>query len=184
MNTEEMRAKLKADYPRAQADWQAMKDTYEAPLQGNAHAQLALAKLDADEMYDRLYNDYVAIRAEWREVLPDLDHTLTALAEAKRQKAEIKDNIKILQYMATMAQENKAGKINGTNEPKRKKQTFLYLANLAKTDPEYKALLATFSDAEYHIDDLEIAVERMKSKISYLRNSARLAAGLAYALAG
>ena len=184
MNTEEMRDKLKDDYQQAQADWQAMKDSYEARLQGIADAQLALAKLDADNMYDRLYNDYVAIREEWRLHLADLDRQLTALAEAKRETAELKDNLKIMEYMATSAQTNKEGHINGSNEAKRKLQTALYLADLAKTDPEYKALLKARFDNELTVDDLEISVERLKGTISYLRNSARLAAGLAYALAG
>ena len=195
MNTEEMHDKLKADYQQAQADWQAMqdsrdaawqemKDDHEARLKGIADAQLALAELETTELLDSLWLDYNTIREEWRLALHDLDRQLTALADAKREKADYKETLKITEYMATIAQENKAGAINGTNEPRRKKQAALYLHDLAKVDPDYKALLRAARELDSRIDDLEISVERLKGTISYLRNSARLAAGLAHALAG
>jgi len=140
--------------------------------------------MQKDTMYDRLYNDYTATRHEWEQALDDLGNALTTLADVRRSHAETTDAINIFEYSALAAETHKEGQINGSNAEKRKTQTVLLLASMADTNAEYKALLTADDDSRRRIDELEIEIESLKGKISFLRNMARMNAGLAHALVG
>ena len=140
--------------------------------------------MNKDTMYDRLYNDYLAIRLEWEQALDDLSIELNDLKDARRQKAEAKEALELYQHTVVMGETHKEGRVNGSNEAKRKRQTTLLLADLQKQDLDYKSFITTAEKAELRVVELECSIEMLRNKISFLRNQSKMVAGLAGALAG
>lgn len=140
--------------------------------------------MEKDLMYDRLYNDYVVIRHEWKEALKDLNRELTTLDDARRRLKEVKDDVQLAELECVFAETHKEGAINGSNADKRKGQTTLFLAELRKTNSPLKTMLLELERQQVRVDELEVEITKLKGQISYLRNLARMNAGLAHALAG
>jgi len=135
-------------------------------------------------MYDRLVNDYTAIRYEWTDVLDDLNDKLNVLNETRRRKAQTKESIQLYEYSAVTVATHKEGKINGSNAETRKLQAALFLAQLREQDSEFADMCKEFERVTTRVDELEVEIEALKNRMSFLRNLARMHAGLAHALAG
>ena len=140
--------------------------------------------MDKTLMYDRLHNDYVAIRHEWTDVLNDLNKSLNALNETRRRKAEMKESIQLYEYSAVAVETHKEGQINGSNAEKRKVQTAIFLSNLREQDSEFASMCQAFERITTRVDELEAEIQSLQNRVSFLRNLARMNAGLAHALAG
>ena len=140
--------------------------------------------MKTDELYGKLYEDYRATRLEWEQALGDLADKLVALNDARRSLAESKQDLELYQHTVVMAETHKEGRINGSNEAKRKRQTALLLADLREQDPHYKAFVTDVEKGQIRVDELEYDIEMLRQKISFLRNQSRMVSGLAYALAG
>lgn len=140
--------------------------------------------MQTHQMRDQLYESYRAIRLEWETALSDLADNLRALDDARRQKADAEEALELYQNAVVMGETHKEGRINGSNAEKRKQQTALMIADLGEEDPNYVAIAGEAEKAGTRVHELQIDVEVLKAKISFLRNQARMISGLAHSLAG
>lgn len=184
MKANEMYEKLNQDYDTIRHDWQGIQDTFSKRLASIGEAQHALAELKADDMYAKLYNDYTAIRHDWEQALNDLTSRLTTLDDTRRQLKELKNDVQLDELECIFAETHKEGTINGSNAEKRKAQTTLYLDELRKTNSPLKTMRLELARQQVRTDELEVEAEMLRQKISFLRNLARMIAGLAAALGG
>lgn len=184
MKTDKLYQKLEEDRQALHDDWQNIQDAFSQRLADLGQAEQALVKLEAVNMYDKLYSDYVAIRHEWQQALDDLGDKLTVYSNTRRTLAEAKENVKIAEQECIAAETHKEGAINGSNAEKRKGQTIIYLASLRKTNSRLKEMRLLLQRQEMQRDELEIDIENLKGKISFLRNLSRMNSGLTHALAG
>jgi len=140
--------------------------------------------MQKDMMYDKLYNDYVSIKREWEEQLNALDRTLTIQADVQRTFNEITETVRLWEFSASADETHKEGKINGKNAETRKRQTALFLGDLREQDPDFDGACSTLESTSRRLSVLEVEIEALRGKISFLRNMARMNAGLTHALAG
>jgi len=140
--------------------------------------------MNTDDMRNNLHNEYLAISHDWTVALTDLELKIRDLNETRRESAQLKSDLEFYQSSALLAETHKEGRINGSNEQTRKQQAALLLKDLRTTDPEYKALADAVDRTQLHDDELQVDIQVLQSRISFLRNQSRMVAGLSYALAG
>jgi predicted nucleic acid-binding Zn-ribbon protein len=140
--------------------------------------------MNKDQMLQTLYTEYHETALTWAEQLGALNAALNSYHTKRDLLKQLQDDLALMEAHAILGETHKEGAINGSNSDKRKLQTTALLGNLAKLDPEWKALTEQTRQVEEDITDAEIALEKAKAHISYLRNQARMVAGLAHALGG
>lgn len=110
--------------------------------------------------------------------------THTNLLETKRRLADLKKDEKFHSSMALLAEisQGKEGHINGSNEPTRKIQREAFLGQLPEEDATYKVLIRAIQATEIAVDQAIVEHEDAKNKLSAIRNTARMLAGLGHAM--
>jgi len=137
-----------------------------------------------DNMRDYLYNEYVTIRNDWDEALTELTAKIRELSEARQTIAQLKSDLDLCRDSVILAETHKEGRINGSNEQTRKYQTSVFLAALIGEDPDYAALVEAAEQTQSDANTLQVDIDVLQLRISFLRNQARMVAGLSYSLAG
>jgi len=140
--------------------------------------------MGANEMRDYLYNEYAAIKTSWNEALTELTAKIRELSEAKVAIAQLKSDLDLCRDSAILAETHKEGRINGGNEQTRKYQTSVFLATLIDEDPDYAALIEAAEQTQSDANTLQVDIDVLQLRISFLRNQAKMVAGLSYSLAG
>ena len=140
--------------------------------------------MDKNTMLTQLHSDYQEIRAQWQSSLEELNAALDSLFARRNQLKDLKDDFEIMKAHAILGETHPDGAINGKNAETRKNQTIALLANLQEYDPEWQRIAENIALVEAAVSDAELRIEKARAGISYLRNQARMIAGLANALGG
>ena len=140
--------------------------------------------MDKNTMLTQLHSDYQEIRAQWQSSLEELNAALDSLFARRNQLKTLKDDLELMKAHAILGETHKDGAINGRNAETRKLQTTTLLAHLQEHDPEWQRITENIAVVETAVSDAELRIEKARAQISYLRNQARMIAGLASALTG
>jgi chromosome segregation ATPase len=165
-------------------EWDAALTDLESKIRELRETRHTLAIVKAENMRIHLYEQYTAITTDWSGALDEWAAKADELGEARRVLAELKSDLEVYESSVLLAEESAEGRINGSNEPKRKRQATVLLGNLADEDADYAATVTALEEVQLRADALQRDLDNLEKRISFLRNQARMVSGLCYALAG
>ena len=90
-----------------------------------------------EELLTNLLNGAGQIRADLNAAAEELNAYLEQETAFKLTLQELQESKDVLEATILLAEETPEGRINGSNEPKRKRQTTVLLAELAGGDDAY-----------------------------------------------
>lgn len=140
--------------------------------------------MSTEDMYNYLYNEYQEIKSAWNDALSNLQGHVRDLGQARRDLAQLRIDLDLYQSSVLLAETRKDGRISGSNAEKRKLQAKTLLANLPDEDPDYAALVTAIDQTQLLVDTLQVDIEVLQLRVTFLRNQSRMVAGLAYSVAG
>jgi len=127
--------------------------------------------------------DYTDCKADLTQVATEVSDTFSLMINAKHALAEAKKDAEFHLNMVILSEMgNGTDKLAGKNADIRKLKLEVFVGQLPAEDPQYKQLNDAVTTWELAVDQATIDYETARNRMSAIRNTARMLAGLGHAM--
>jgi hypothetical protein len=137
-----------------------------------------------EEMLNRLYNDYQAVKDGWGYQIENLGVTLRTSKATQLNLDKARAELGALESDVVLGETHPKGRINGKNAETRRHQTNLLLAEFRHQDPSAKSLVNDIELVHQSLNNSSIAIQTIKAQFDRYQATAMMISGLASALGG